>query len=100
MSMSKKSVTKVKPPTPALAAKIKSLHQAACHAAGTAIDSALQCGALLIEAKDKVKHGEWPPWLEENTTISARQAQKYMRLAEHKREVKAGKYARFAFADQ
>ena len=79
-SSDKQSVAKVKrPPTAALAAKIERFHQAAYEAAGTALDNALQCGALLVEAKAKLKHGAWLPWLKANTTIAAKTAQKYMR---------------------
>src|SRR4029079_8036463 len=76
-----------------LAARIEQHHQAACEAHASAIDNAIDCGKLLIEAKAKLKHGDWLPWLEEHTSVSTRQAQKYMRLAEHKGELLAGKYA-------
>jgi len=64
-----------------IAERIKAEHHAAVVAAGTAIEHAIACGQLLIEAKAQVQHGEWLPWLEANCELSARQAQKYMRLA-------------------
>ncbi|MBA3890519.1 MAG: DUF3102 domain-containing protein [Gemmatimonadaceae bacterium] len=68
---------------PTLAARITAAHEAAIGAARSAIEHARDCGALLLEAKAGVAHGEWLPWLSEHCpTIGTRQAQKYMRLAE------------------
>jgi hypothetical protein len=36
---------------------------------------------LLIEAKAKVEHGDWLPWVEANLDFGERQAEKYARLA-------------------
>jgi hypothetical protein len=66
---------------PILAAGINAAHQAAHEAAQTALQRAAECGRFLIEAKALVRHGNWLPWLEQNTTVSPRQSQKYMRLA-------------------
>jgi hypothetical protein len=41
----------------------------------------LRIGALLLEAKAQVKHGEWFPWLEAQTGASERTAQNYMAAA-------------------
>lgn len=43
--------------------------------------SAINAGNGLIEAKQKLKHGEWGDWLAENFGLSARQAQRLMTLA-------------------
>jgi hypothetical protein len=67
-------------PVPNLAAEIEREHQATIGAVQTAIEHAVVCGGLLIEAKAGVGHGDWLAWLESNTTISARQSQRYMRL--------------------
>ena len=40
-------------------------------------------GNLLIEAKDKVAHGEWLPWLKENFGGSESSAQNYMSAARY-----------------
>ena len=63
-----------------LAAEINAEHDAAMHKATEAIEHARTCGELLTKAKEKLKHGAWTPWLEENCTVSPRQTQKYMRL--------------------
>lgn len=43
--------------------------------------SFLQIGQLLIEAKGKLKHGEWLPWLRDEVDFSEATAQRFMRLA-------------------
>jgi len=65
---------------PILAAQIKTAHQAATIATQSALDHARDAGAKLIEAKTLLDHGQWLPWLRE-AGVSARTAQKYMRLA-------------------
>jgi hypothetical protein len=66
---------------PDLARAIEREHQAARRAARTALEHAMECGRLLIEAKAQVGHGGWLPWLEANCTLRPRTAQAYMRLA-------------------
>ena len=66
---------------PALAERINAAHDAAFRSAQSAIEAAVECGRLLIQAKAALEHGEWLPWLDANTRVGARQAQKYMRLA-------------------
>ena len=48
--------------------------------AGAAI---LEIGKRLIEAKEQLSHGEWLPWLEHQVDFTERQAQRFMRLAQH-----------------
>jgi Protein of unknown function (DUF3102) len=64
-----------------LAHRIKAEHDAANEAKRSAISHAIAAGDLLIEAKDRVSHGDWLPWLEANVGFSERTAQAYMRLA-------------------
>lgn len=66
-----------------LAAEINQAHQLAEQSARMAIDHARRAGELLIQAKAAVPHGQWLPWLSENVTVGVRQAQRYMRLAQH-----------------
>src|SRR5262249_1706254 len=42
---------------------------------------AMEAGRLLLEAKTKVEHGQWLPWLSAHCEFSERLAQKYMRIA-------------------
>jgi hypothetical protein len=65
---------------PVLAAEVREAHQAAREATRTAIDRAREAGLSLIEAKSLLDHGQWLPWLEQ-TGLSVRTAQKYMRIA-------------------
>jgi hypothetical protein len=56
-------------------------HRKAQEAFGSAVQHAIRCGELLTGAKEKVKHGEWLPWLEENFDFTRQTASGYMRLA-------------------
>ena len=58
----------------ALARCIQAAHEAAQASARTALESAILCGELLLEAKRLVGHGRFLPWLDENTTLGPRQA--------------------------
>lgn len=44
-------------------------------------EAILTIGRCLIEAKEKLRHGEWLPWLNEQVELSERTAQKFMKLA-------------------
>ncbi|MGN7126316.1 DUF3102 domain-containing protein [Methylorubrum thiocyanatum] len=44
---------------------------------------AVECGRLLAQAKETVPHGGWDAWLRQNTALSPRTAQLYMRIARH-----------------
>jgi hypothetical protein len=65
----------------ALAVEIRAEHDAAQGAWRTAVEHAINCGRLLLEAKAQLSHGEWGRWLEENFPASRRTAQGYMQLA-------------------
>jgi hypothetical protein len=49
--------------TTLLAARINAEHAAAHGAARTAIEHAITCGQLLLEAKAEVGHDVWLPWM-------------------------------------
>ena len=72
---------------PELATAIDREHRTAIGAARTALEHAAECGRLLLEAKASVPHGGWLPWIQANLSFGPRQAQKYLRLAEHAGEV-------------
>jgi Protein of unknown function (DUF3102)/ParB/Sulfiredoxin domain len=75
----------------ALGVRIEAAHQQAHDHARSAVDHALECGQLLLEAKAALEHGQWLPWLSTHTTVGPRQAQRYMQLAEHRAALE-GKY--------
>lgn len=66
---------------PTLAKRINEEHAAVTLAITEGLQHAMTAGDLLLEAKAKVKHGQWLPWLRENCAISERTAQLYMRVA-------------------
>jgi len=72
-----------------LAEAIVAEHQAAQRAWEGAVMHAVECGRLLIHAKETIAHGQWIPWLEENFPASVRTAQGYMRLARHGEDAQA-----------
>ena len=82
-----------------LAARINAEHDAAFGRAREAVQHAAECGRLLLEAKAQVRHGEWLSWLEVDTKVSARQSQKYMRLADGWTEISEQMRPEFAFDD-
>lgn len=49
-----------------------------------AVETVIEIGEYLTEAKDYLSHGDWLKWLAENVHFSQRTAQNYMRLAEFK----------------
>lgn len=65
-----------------LASEINSEHLAALDCALTAVEHARRAGSLLLQAKAAVDRGQWLTWLSNNIKVSARQAQRYMQLAE------------------
>ncbi len=66
------------------AAEINRLHAQAQHKATEAISHALAAGKLLREVKATIGHGGWCSWLQENVSVTPRQAQRYMALANGK----------------
>jgi hypothetical protein len=72
---------------PILATEINARHNEAHEAAQTTMGHAIACGRLLLEAQESLGHGKWLPWIGENLSFGARQAQKYMRLARHADEL-------------
>jgi hypothetical protein len=64
-----------------LTARIDAEHIAVGQALGSALAHAIACGELLIEAKRRVKHGGWRPWIEANCKVPARTARHYMAMA-------------------
>lgn len=67
-----------------IASEINQHHAIAQAKAGEAIHHAKEAGRLLLEVKAALPHGEFGKWLEQNITVSVRQAQRYIAVAEGK----------------
>jgi hypothetical protein len=52
------------------------------------VEHGIRAGELLAEAKAECPHGTWLPWLEDNFEGSVRSAQEYMRLYNHRDEIR------------
>jgi hypothetical protein len=83
---------------PILAATISEHIDAANAATRRGLEHAIAAGALLIEAKELVAHGEWLPWLQANCRLSERQARTYMRLARHRHRLESAATADLTIA--
>ena len=70
-----------------LAARINAEHGAVATALQSALGHAISAGELLIEAKRKVAHGQWLPWLETNCTTPQRTAAAYMALSRKRKNL-------------
>lgn len=68
--------------SPTIAADIDRHHAAARAAATEAVNHAMEAGKLLLQVKASLGHGEWLSWLAANVKVSARQAQRYIAVAE------------------
>jgi hypothetical protein len=64
-----------------LADRINQHHAAAVKHAASALENARAAGELLLEAKDRCKHGEWLLWIAANFVSSEKTAHNYMRVA-------------------
>jgi Protein of unknown function (DUF3102) len=75
---------------PELAQRIKAAHAAVLDASKNVVLKAIAAGTALREAKAKMVHGEWLPWLKDNCDLSGRTAHRYMQLAagQHKLQSK------------
>jgi tRNA(Ile)-lysidine synthase TilS/MesJ len=67
-----------------LANRIKAAHAGVLEASKNVVQKAIQAGMALREAKAKLVHGEWLPWLKDNCNVSERHANNYMKLAANK----------------
>lgn len=67
-----------------IASEINEHHAIATAKAGEAIQHAKEVGRLLLEVKAALPHGEFGKWLEQNITVSVRQAQRYIAVTEGK----------------
>lgn len=66
------------------AADINAAHIEAMRHADSAVEHAKRAGFLLLKVKQKLTHGQFGEWLDKNSAVSARQAQRYMQAAQGK----------------
>lgn len=72
-----------------IAIAINKEHVAVGTAINAGLDHARRAGQLLIEAKARLSHGKWLPWLHANFAGSRRTAQVYIRIASKYSELAA-----------
>ncbi len=72
-----------------LAAEINAEHRAFVGTFRKTVEHGIRAGELLARAKAECGHGAWLPWLEENFEGAPRTAQEYMRLHNHRDEIRA-----------
>jgi Protein of unknown function (DUF3102) len=72
-----------------LAEEINVEHRAFIGTFRKTLEHGIRCGELLAQAKEQCPHGTWLAWLAENFEGSARVAQEYMRLYNHRDEIRA-----------
>ncbi len=65
----------------ALASRINAEHRACDEALREGLRHSVRAGEMLLEAKGRVRHGEWGAWVRDNFEGSARTAQAYMKVA-------------------
>lgn len=83
-----------------LAAQIKQEHAAFEQSLKRGLEHARHAGDLLIEAKSRLGHGEWLPWLKSNCKMSEWSCQAYMRIARRFGELgKSGTVTDLSFRD-
>jgi len=70
------------------AERIAQLHRKAEGHVRATIQAAIEIGGLLKEQKRELPHGEWGRWVQQNLPFTIRTAQNYMRLYEHRAELK------------
>jgi hypothetical protein len=64
-----------------LAVRIRAAHRKCEAALQAGLKHALECGRLLLEAKEQIAHGEWINWVRDRCEMPERLAQRYMRVA-------------------
>ncbi len=67
----------------ALAADIRAGHRRCVDAMKGVVEQARDTGKHLIEAKKRVRHGEWTTWVVDHCQFAVRMAQNYMLVARH-----------------
>jgi hypothetical protein len=65
-----------------LGERIRNAMNRATKGAADMVMACMDAGDDLKKARDKLKHGEWMPWLEKNCALADRTARQYIQLAE------------------
>jgi hypothetical protein len=73
----------------ALLSELLQLHDEVVCAARMSLPKAIRAGEILLGFKKKAGHGNWLQWLEDNVPFSDRTARNYMRVFEHRAELRA-----------
>jgi hypothetical protein len=68
-------------PLDALAERINAAHEAAADSISRGLVQAKYSGELLLQARARLPHGAWLPWLRDKTSVNERLAQRYMKIA-------------------
>lgn len=63
-----------------IVSEIRALHVGILEHASESIHMGIKIGELLTTQKEKLKHGEWLPWIEHNMPFAERTARNYIRL--------------------
>jgi len=71
--------------------KIIELHEKITEYQKLSLDSAIEAGRLLFEAKERIKHGLFGQWIYENLPFCDRTAQNYMKLYKYREVLKKEK---------
>jgi hypothetical protein len=82
-------VTRAEAPLAELARQISSAHAESLAAARTSLEHARRCGELLLQAKARLPHGQFMPWVTANCPFGLRTGQNYMRVARDWEEIQA-----------
>ena len=72
-----------------IARRINEEHRSFIGSLKNTLEQGIRVGGLLSEAKENCKHGTWIPWLEKHFEGSVRSAQEYLRLYNHREEIRA-----------
>jgi hypothetical protein len=76
-----------------LAEQLKSLKEKYLAAVRTTLETAIEFGGVLVEAKEAVGHGNWSEWLRSNVDFSPRLARDFMTFYAYREELKSANLA-------
>ncbi|HQO64388.1 MAG TPA: DUF3102 domain-containing protein [Syntrophorhabdus sp.] len=71
------------------AMRLRNLHVEILHGVYTVLDKAIEAGSILKGVKKSLPHGAFTRWVEDNTGINIRTAQRYMKIHDNKDQLKS-----------